>query len=320
MLTIFVTEQTQRVNYIFNVLIRDLCGIDFRMINDKVRFSSSEGAKLNYSKTPADDSLFIYSHDILFETGIKQQKFENIEYEGISSIFSSADKNSDFPFDIFAASFYLITRYEEYLPFTADLYGRFEASESISYRLGFIETPVINIWTEMLLGQLKKRYPGLTSAPRSYNFIPTYDIDIAFSYKYKGFFRTAGAYAKSLIHFDINDIRDRTEVLFSKKADPYDSYDYMAGLQEQFNLHPVYFIHPGTWGKVDKNARPEKRGIKKLLCKIGARAEIGIHPSFRFGSYSGSIRERTEPSRTGCREKDHQMQAAFHPVEIPGYI
>jgi hypothetical protein len=53
-------------------------------------------------------------------------------------------------FDLFAAAFYLVTRYEEYLPFIADRHNRFEASQSVLFKHGLLERPLINEWAEDL--------------------------------------------------------------------------------------------------------------------------------------------------------------------------
>ena len=40
-------------------------------------------------------------------------------------------------FDVFSASFYLVSRYEEYLPYVKDMYERFQAENSLAYKHNF---------------------------------------------------------------------------------------------------------------------------------------------------------------------------------------
>ena len=40
-------------------------------------------------------------------------------------VFFQTTSDSDIPFDVFAASFFLVSRYEEYLEFQPDAHGRF---------------------------------------------------------------------------------------------------------------------------------------------------------------------------------------------------
>ena len=61
--------------------------------------------------------------------------------------FFRLHSDSDLPFDIFAASFFLVTRYEEYLDFKPDKYGRFPAPAShLHSEMDFLEIPVIDLW------------------------------------------------------------------------------------------------------------------------------------------------------------------------------
>ena len=43
------------------------------------------------------------------------------------------------PFDVFSATFFLVSRYEEYLPHVKDDYGRFLATESLAFKEDFLQ-------------------------------------------------------------------------------------------------------------------------------------------------------------------------------------
>ena len=55
---------------------------------------------------------------------------------------------ADTGFDLLAAVFYLITRYEEYLPHDKDLYGRYPHTAAVAFREGFLQQPLVNTWME----------------------------------------------------------------------------------------------------------------------------------------------------------------------------
>ena len=61
-------------------------------------------------------------------------------------------------FDIFAASFYLLSRYEEFLPHVKDDYGRFLATESIAFKHDFLKQPVVDIWAYKLKSVLEEKF------------------------------------------------------------------------------------------------------------------------------------------------------------------
>ena len=68
------------------------------------------------------------------------QGSNRLSQEQINSVFGTVD------FDIFGAAFYLISRYEEYLPHTKDNHHRYLAYQSLAYQQHFLELPLVNIW------------------------------------------------------------------------------------------------------------------------------------------------------------------------------
>lgn len=44
--------------------------------------------------------------------------------------------------DIFASSFFMLTRWEEYVNKKRDNHNRFPASESLAYKFGFLNRPI----------------------------------------------------------------------------------------------------------------------------------------------------------------------------------
>ena len=47
-LSVLVPKQTDRLHYIFDLMLGDLLGIEFELFTDVERFVSVEGPKLNY--------------------------------------------------------------------------------------------------------------------------------------------------------------------------------------------------------------------------------------------------------------------------------
>jgi len=187
------------------------------------------------------------------------------------------------PFDLFTASFYLVSRYEEYLPYEKDQHDRFPAKASIAYQSGFLQKPVINIWAKKLLSILQKEYPRLESKPiHSYSFAPTYDVDIAFTYLNKGFLRTLGGYFRHLRQLDIGQIYERSKVLLTLQNDPYDNFKYQKEIHQQYNnLNASYFFLLGEYGTYDKNIAVDRWRYQNLIQSTCDHYDIGIHPSYK---------------------------------------
>ena len=50
----------------------------------------------------------------------------------------------------------MLSRYEEYLPHIKDEYGRFEAKESLAFKYGFLEIPIVDKWVQILKIEILK--------------------------------------------------------------------------------------------------------------------------------------------------------------------
>ena len=279
---ILVPKITNRLYYIFELLFKEELGIDFKFTIDKDVFLSYEGPKFHYDRMPWDEEPGLYQQSVklLFERDIFDQDLKIFSYEESKAIYQVFNEKSILPFDIFAASFYIISRYEEYLPHVNDQYNRFQPKDSILYEMEMIEKPVINIWAKTLGEFITTRYPEINLKKKTFRFVPTYDIDAAWAYKNKGLFRTTSAFLRDMLRFDKKEIKERWEVLRNKKIDPFDTFDYQIELQKELKIKPLYFILCGDYNTNDKNISIRNKEFQQLIKHIGDYALVGIHPSF----------------------------------------
>ena len=256
---------------------------------DIEHFREYNGAKINYTREAITDSEFrIRNAELLLEPGICDQKPECFETNGYKAFFKT---QGDFPFDIFAASFYLLSRYEEYLPHKKDLYGRYAHESSLAFKEGFLHMPLINIWIEDLKKALKTRFPAVSTHDSSFTFLPTYDIDEAYSYKHKQWWRMVGGTIKSTFTGQWSIFNERLKVLGGRKKDPYDAFEWMDKLHEQYSLKPYYFFLIATkTARYDKNILPSTKAMKQLIESHSDRYSIGIHPSWQSGDDVNKLR------------------------------
>lgn len=294
-LSILVPKQTDRLQYIFNLILVDLLGIDFEIYTDNTRFASVEGPKLNYGCERVGDELCQKAVGLLFERNIVEQDGKTIEFEGTKALFPVYGRDSMLPFDVFAASFYLVSRYEEYLPHVCDKFGRFKAEATWMFENGMLQKPLVNIWTMKLGERLKSQYSELQMKKRKFRFLPTYDIDAAWSYKHKGFLRTSASFLKNLAAHDYKLIKERHQVLFRHRQDPFDSFDFIFDLQKKYGLRSIFFILCGDYDTNDKNVSIRNDAFQALIKRIGDYADVGIHPS--FASYLDSEKLHMELER-----------------------
>ena len=266
--------------YVFDLTLRQLLGLDFDLTADIDKFKAFDGPKLHYGMERIGDEPFIKAFDLLFERHVHEQSFGTVEFEGTIAPYAVLDNGNLLPFDVFAASFFLVSRYEEYLSQERDQYGRFKAESTWMFKNGMLQKPLVNIWVKSLGIKLKSIYPDLPVKQSKFTFIPTYDIDAAWAYKHKGIYRTVGGFLKDLAAGDMERIKERHEVLRGKRKDPFDSFDFQFELQKTFKLKPIYFILCGEYDTNDKNISIRKPSFQALIKRLGDYADVGIHPSF----------------------------------------
>ena len=273
MILIYSDTTSTRLQYICKFIFNEQLGVNHSITINKENFEKHDGPKINYSSLRIENAFNIQNQTLLFENDIKAQDIVCFEGDGYKAFYRSPD--SDFPFDIFAASFYLLSRYEEYLPHELDMYGRYAHENSLAFKEGFLNLPLINIWIQHFAAALKNKYSILSFQFSIFNFLPTYDIDIAFSFKHKGLLRNLGGFIK-------NPTTERLAVLSGLKKDPFDSYDFMDALHEKNKLNPVYFFLVATSGSMyDKNISPYSNAMWQLIKRHAKKYTTALHPSWR---------------------------------------
>lgn len=293
MLLFYTNITTPRLQYILDFFSGELFDEPIRLVTDRIFFQSSPGIKINYSKEDfSDEEFYVQSTELLFEKGIREQNIECFDLNFHKAFFQTA---GDFPFDIFAASFFLLSRYEEYLPYEKDLFGRYPHTASLAYREGFLNQPLINIWIEEFKKALQQKFPSIQFKHRKFTKLITYDIDIAYSYLSKGFLRNAGGFARSIVNGKWDELETRWEVLAGEKKDPYDCYEWLDALHLYCRVKPFYFflVAKKQIG-VDKNTPPESQRLQDLIEYCAGSYNVGLHPSWQSGDNNKLLKEEKE--------------------------
>jgi len=311
MILVYSHKLTPRLKYIFKTIFTDILKTDIRFTGNIKEFENSEEIKINYSSSKLNSGIFFQPSTILFETEIKQQNISIIEFEGNPSLFPVSDE-SEFPFDPFAASFYLLSRYEEYLPHKKDEHGRFLASESLAYQNNFLDNPIINFWINEIAKKIESYYPNFKFPKRDFQFISTIDIDNAYAYKHKGFIRTFGALAKALLKED--DFSNRLKVIFGNSKDPYDTFSYQTTVHKKHNISPIYFFLLGDYAANDKNISAKNKTFQALIKSISSNNKIGIHPSYASNNNTEKITK--EKNRLHNLSQKEIMRSRQHYLKL----
>ncbi len=313
---IYSNTITNRLEYIFSFFFEELFGIDYELTTDSDYFKQSELYKFIYSKKDlSDKNLFLKAHSLLFECEIRKVSIDYFESSGYPAFFKSSD-DSFFPFDIFAASFYQISRYEEYLDFKADKFGRFSANESIAFKHNFLEEPIVDIWSIMLKNRLLELFPALKFKTRTFSFSSTIDIDNAYAHLHKGIVRISLSVLQTGLKNPQNLI-DKVKVLFGSEKDPYDNFDFLNEIHKKYGVETIYFILFSKYGKYDKNPPVKNKHFRELIKRIAKKNEVGLHPSFQSNYKNEAlISEKTELEKL-IEKKIEQSRQHFLMLKLP---
>ncbi len=275
---VFCDQKTPRVEYAFGLLFKELLGCGVIFTTDRKAFMDYEAPRLWYSAQEAEVPCKITPAGLLSQRGIDTTEPEVVQYQEVSCLYPVLD--GDLPYDPFSAAFYLVTRYEEYLPFRPDSHGRFPASESFASRKQFLHIPVVNHYAVHIKTILQQCFVDFFTGEPKYRFTLTIDIDAAWAIRHKGLVRMLGGVFNDLRRGSISDLKRRFRVLSGKENDPFDTFNILFTYQRRMALDLKCFILLGDYSRYDKNIRWNNIHFQDLIRRIGDYAELGIHPSW----------------------------------------
>ena len=279
LMLIYTHAVTERCRYIFELIFTHILYLDYTVTDDPEQYSRHTKPKLAYTNTPPADGFFIEAQSLLFEHEIHPIQITPFPYAGTQAFFQT--QTGRLPFDLFAASFYLVTRYEEYLPFHPDEYGRYPAKNSAAARHGFLLTPVINCWARELKNLLVQSFPSLHFGKGKFEAVVSIDIDRAYAYNGRSLLRSAFAFCKDLARFNIKNASNRIRVIAAGAPDPYDTYQELHDMVSGYPAKLIFFFLLARHNsRFDRNLSPASAKLQQLIRQTGAVFETGIHPSY----------------------------------------
>lgn len=288
MILVYSSYSSNRLKYILRFVFEDVMGVAWRLTTKLEEVDAYEGQVVNYSKNADVPGLHVFPHGLLRQKGVKEIAIKEGEWNGMTTIFPT---KGAIPFDLFSASFYLLSRYEEYQPHRSDHYGRFLAEESLAFQLGFLSQPLIDQWVRQFAAELKI---DITSSQKNYTFYSTIDVDSAFAYQHKGLMRTLGGMAKDITSGEFKNLKERLKSVLGGKEDPFDTYDKLHELHEKYGVKAIYFFLLADYGLNDKGVSYKSKPLQQLIRRLGDYYDIGIHPGFQSNSDPKRLKQEVE--------------------------
>ncbi|WP_316816475.1 DUF7033 domain-containing protein [Pedobacter nyackensis] len=196
-LLIYVPFLSPRIKYIFNFIFNDILKTEIVFTVNAEEFKQSPLPKFSYAEQAIQNELFFKSSNLLFERKIIAQKINTVHFGEMRTPFPVT--KSTLPFDIFAASFYFLSRYEEYVPTGNSKEVSYLYKNSLQYKLNLLNQPIIDAWALILKNILLKHFPTLKFGDKEFSFRPIYILPPSINPPSKNIISSTILYIKTLI-------------------------------------------------------------------------------------------------------------------------
>ena len=225
---------------------------------------------INYSNEKIPNTYHIFQYSLLLSTTIEPQ-YPIVSRAAALPVFFQTTAVYDLPYDIFSCIFYLLSRYEEYLPHEKDIHGRYLSSNSILAHPDFMFSPIVEYWLQDFKNALAHRHPDIPFKKHAFEWISTFDIDHAYQYLGRDWLRRPPNIFKPSV----------LKTLLGFQKDKYAIFDELFQ-QIKTNAHQsIFFFLLNNEDKHDSNVDPTYPPLQQLIKKTDQYFEIGIHPSYQ---------------------------------------
>jgi hypothetical protein len=230
--------------------------------------------------------------------------------------FSVKDKNLEFdlPFDLFAMSFYLLSRYEEYLPHTSDQHGRYMSTQSIAVKEGFIQMPLVDLWIEKLKDIITSKSTKAFFLHSSFFIRPTIDIDLPFAYRQKSM-KNIAAFIRDVLILKWSNAIKRFDLAI-RGQDPFDTYDYLIDRLSS-NKDTLFFLLCHYKMPFDENHLVNDKLFSTLVKRLSHHFKMGIHPSYSSDSQANTISQELSVLQNIIGSDIHLSRQHFLKISTP---
>lgn len=319
---LFSSASGSRMVYTLELVFRRILGCSYVLTQDFVFFREAEGIKIYYGNDLfPSDALVVPASGLLEETGIRAIDPTVFQHLGLPCFFGVSHDRADLPFDLFSLCFYLVSRYEEYLPFVPDVHGRFPSTASLAARENFLELPLADLWVLRLAGLLKEKFPDFRYDPEPFSFLPTIDIDMVWAYLAKPLWKQFAGLASDLYRRNLRRMATRLSVWTGKQTDPFDTCHRMLSLHRAYGLEEICFLLFSRSGsRKDPNTHPSHPKFSAFIQNIADRTCTGIHPSYRSMEKPDLIATEKQALETVCGNSITKSRQHFIRFRCPATL
>lgn len=301
MLLVYTHKITPRIKYTFKQVCTRILGIPVDFTTTIEDFIAHDSLKMSYAKQPLSSEVFIRSNDLLFEQGLSDLDINIYDWEDTKCFFPTGEKSA-LPFDIFAATFYLISRYEEYLPHVKDELGRFPATESLAYKEGFLKQPVVDVWAHQFKEILLETFPQMEFPHKQLTIHNVIEAKRPFEFLQRGVLRNILGFGGDLWKLKLGRFFLRIRVLLHLRKDPYDTFSWMLNNVRNSASKLTIFFLLGEAFSYREDFNTKRQTFKSLVKYVADYCEVGLMFSF----YSVEEYEKLKVERFQMEDITHR--------------
>ncbi len=248
-----------------------------------------EGPKLTYGARTVPGAFHVHSSEWLSRTGIRPFDPTCARVDELPVLFPVED--GSLRFDVFAAAFFLLARYEEWVGVTQDRHGRPLTTALHAVKHEYHHRPIVDEWALRLSEAWRRMDPSLPAPVRRYRQVITVDLDNGFKYKGRPLWRTSGSWARDLVHGRMAEVAQRYRVLRGLVADPFviDERVKHAFLLASDDVR--FFVLAASRSRWDHAVDVDHPEYARVLRAMGEWARIGLHPSYFSSERNGLAAE-----------------------------
>jgi hypothetical protein len=294
----------------------NILGVELDFTTKVEEFIKHTGPKITYTKQPLQNEFFIRSNELLFEQGINDIQLNIADWDGVPCFFQAGEK-SILPFDIFAASFFMLSRYEEYLPHVKDIHGRFSPKDSVAFQNGFLQKPVVDIWAFKLLDALKERFPELEHKDKTYDFISVLDVATSHCYANRGVVRGLVGLLLDVGTLKLKRVVERIAVGINRQRDPYDNYAELIALHKKYKVKCNFFFQFADYSKYDKNVSTNSIRFKSLIKYVADYVPVSLAASYSSFSNLELLKKEKANLEVVINRPVNNSKMRYNRVDVP---
>ena len=310
--------------YIINVLLSDFLGLEYTILSSPLYhdytllFDGTEIIIKDVFWKEYKDDLSYLTKDAFPRSAFYARNRFTFE-DDIPVIYGNdkcelSGKKLICGIDIFASSFFMLTRWEEFVNKKRDKHNRFVENESYAWKNNLLSRPLVNEYVEMLWNMLVGLGFAGERKKRSYELILTHDVDALTYVSY----RTV-----------LGDLIKRKKLSLAWKSlkftlgkDPFDIYDFLMSISEKLGIKShFYFMSTDSKREYDTSWYVKRKKFHSIIKDIKSRGHIiGFHPGYY--TYDNPQRWRYEKSvlEDAIKQEVDEGRQHFLRISVPGTL